>query len=119
MSTPEESSANMLEQLRSLSHRMSNALEVIMQAQYLLQQSRTSGNVPGEDKVDNHDRQRSHRSRRNQSRTPRHHTHPQRNASRQRREHQNRRPALAQSKQKKCEPSSLTTPVRASRKVRI
>ncbi|HEY1800763.1 MAG TPA: hypothetical protein VGG46_07490 [Terriglobales bacterium] len=50
MSTPEESSADMLEQLRSLSHRMSNALEVIMQAQYLLQQSRTSGNAPGEDK---------------------------------------------------------------------
>ncbi len=50
MSTPEESSANMLEQLRSLSHRMSNALEVIMQAQYLLQQSRTSGSAPGEEK---------------------------------------------------------------------
>lgn len=50
MPSPEESSANMLEQLRSLSHRMSNSLEVIMQAQYLLQQSRTSGNALGEDK---------------------------------------------------------------------
>jgi two-component sensor histidine kinase len=50
MPSPEDSSANILEQLRSLSHRMSNALEVIMQAQYLLQQSRASGNAPGEEK---------------------------------------------------------------------
>jgi len=50
MPSPEELSANMLEQLRSLSHRMSNSLEVIMQAQYLLQQAPASGNAPGEDK---------------------------------------------------------------------
>jgi ATP/maltotriose-dependent transcriptional regulator MalT len=39
MSSPEESSTDMLAQLRLLSHRLSNALEVIMQAQYLLQRS--------------------------------------------------------------------------------
>lgn len=43
MSSPKESSEqssnDTLEQLRVLSHRLSNSLEVIMQAQYLLQRS--------------------------------------------------------------------------------
>jgi len=38
----EQSSNDTLEQLRVLSHRLSNSLEVIMQAQYLLQHSRES-----------------------------------------------------------------------------
>lgn len=42
MSSPEESSSDMLAQLRVLSHRLSNSLEVILQAQYLLQRSRES-----------------------------------------------------------------------------
>jgi signal transduction histidine kinase len=39
MATPEKPSEDVLKQLRALSHDMSNALEVIIQAQYLLQQS--------------------------------------------------------------------------------
>jgi len=42
MAAPEKLSEDVLKQLRSLSHKMSNALEVIIQAQYLLQQSELS-----------------------------------------------------------------------------
>ena len=39
MGMPEKPSEDVLKQLRTLSHKMSNAIEVIIQAQYLLQQS--------------------------------------------------------------------------------
>jgi hypothetical protein len=42
MAATEKLSEDVLKQLRALSHKMSNALEVIIQAQYLLQQSELS-----------------------------------------------------------------------------
>ena len=42
MAAHEKLSEDVLKQLRMLSHKMSNALEVIIQAQYLLQQSELS-----------------------------------------------------------------------------
>lgn len=42
MAAPEKLSEDVFKQLRTLSHKMSNALEVIIQAQYLLRHSELS-----------------------------------------------------------------------------